>query len=277
MFPTYDLHDGYKIPQIGFGTFKLLDHDVCYNAVRAAIDGGYTSIDTATAYNNEDAVGEAIRDSGVDREKLFVTTKLHNPHRGYESTLKAFDESMDRLGLDYLDLYLIHWPGTPELFLPTWEAFLKLQQDGRIRSVGVSNFLKHHLETLIDAFGVVPVIDQIESHPFLLQKETEDFCKENKIQIEAWSPLMRGSEVLENPVIKELAEIYGKDTGQIILRWHVQHGRRPLPRSSKPERVITNANIFDFELTAEQMAAIDALTVAHTRCGPNPDEFALTL
>ena len=276
MIPTYKLRDGYQIPQIGFGTWQLADHDVCYRCVRAALDAGYTSIDTATAYGNEEAVGKAIADSGISREKLFITTKLNNPQRGYESTLKAFEDSMKWLGLEYLDLYLIHWPGTPELFLPTWEAFLKLQQEGRIRSVGVSNFLKHHLEKLIDAYGVIPAVDQIETHPYLYQKETVDFCKQNDILVEAWSPLMSGKEALSDPTLAQIAAACGKDVGQVILRWHVQQGRRPIPRSTKPARIASNCDIFDFELTDDQMAAIDALTVNAKRSGPHPDEFALT-
>ena len=276
MIPTFDLRDGYQIPQIGFGTWQLAEYDTCYNCVRAAIDAGYTSIDTATAYGNEQAVGDAIRDSGVAREKLLITTKLNNPQRGYESTLRAFDDSMKWLGLDYLDLYLIHWPGTPELFLPTWKAFLKLQEEGRIRSVGVSNFLRHHLETLIAEYGVIPAVDQIEAHPYLYQGETIDFCHENNIQIESWSPLMSGKEALQNPVLADIATQCGKDVGQVILRWHVQNGRRPLPRSTKAARIKSNLDIFDFTLTAEQMAAIDALRVNNKRSGPHPDEFALT-
>ncbi|MGI6003788.1 MAG: aldo/keto reductase, partial [Christensenellales bacterium] len=198
--PMKKLNNGVEISMIGFGTWQLAEGDECYHSVLNAIKAGYRSIDTAAIYRNESSVGRAIADAGVSRDELFITTKLWNADQGYDSTLRAFDESMERLGLDTLDLYLIHWPGT-ELFVDTWKAMEKLYKDGRIRSIGVSNFLPHHLEELAEKTEVVPAVNQIEVHPYLLQQDAEDYCKAHDILIEAWSPLMSGKTALEDPVI----------------------------------------------------------------------------
>ncbi|MGI6004208.1 MAG: aldo/keto reductase, partial [Christensenellales bacterium] len=230
-------------------------------------------IDTAAIYRNESSVGRAIADADVSRDELFITTKLWNADQGYDSTLRAFDESMKRLGIDVLDLYLIHWPGT-ELFVDTWKAMEKLYKDGRIRSIGVSNFLSHHLQELAEKTQVVPAVNQIEVHPYLLQQDAEDYCKAHDILIEAWSPLMSGKTALEDPVIGKIAQAHGKSAAQTILRWHVQEGRRVIPRSTNQQRIAENFNIFDFELSADEVAAINALAAAkNERTGPHPDEF----
>jgi diketogulonate reductase-like aldo/keto reductase len=271
--PEKKLNNGVMIPMVGFGTWQLDDETICYNAVLDAVKAGYMSIDTAAIYGNEEYVGRAIRDCGVPRDQLFITTKVWNRDQGYDSTLSAFDASMKRLGLDVLDLYLIHWPGT-ELFVDTWRAMEKLYKDGRIRSIGVSNFLPHHLEELKKNCDVVPAVNQIEVHPYLLQQEAEDYCRTNDILIEAWSPLMNGKTALNDPTIQAIAKAHGKTSAQVILRWHVQEGRRIIPRSTNEQRVRENIALFDFELTADEIAQINELAKSkNERTGPHPDKF----
>lgn len=267
---TVKLANGVEMPRLGFGVWQVKDGAEAVNSVKWAIDAGYISIDTAAAYKNEEGVGEAIRESGVNREDLFVTTKLWNADQGYESTLQAFETSLNKLGLDYVDLYLIHWPVEGK-FNETWRAFEKLYQDGKVRAIGVCNFHEHHLKTLLETAEVVPMVNQIELHPLLSQKPLRDFCAEQNIVVEAWSPLGSGK-ILNNPEIKTIAEKYGKSVAQVILRWDLQHGIVTIPKSVHKERIIENADVFDFELTKEDMAAIDALN-KDERTGPDPDNF----
>ncbi|AMA73241.1 MULTISPECIES: aldo/keto reductase [Aneurinibacillus] len=263
------LANGVKMPWLGLGVWKMSEGGEVEQAVKAAVRAGYRSIDTAAVYGNEAGVGKAIKECGVPREQLFITTKVWNKDQGYDSTLKAFEESRNKLGLEYVDLYLIHWPGTSK-FKETWKALEKLYKDGLVRAIGVSNFKVHHLEELMADCEVVPMVNQVEFHPLLTQQELRHFCKEHRIQLEAWSPLMQGH--LDLPVLTELAGKYGKTPAQIVLRWDLQHGVVTIPKSTKEERIRENADIFDFELSLEDMAALDGLNKDH-RFGPDPDQF----
>ena len=269
---TVTLHNGVKMPWFGLGVFKVQEGEEVIQSVKAALRNGYISIDTAAIYGNEEGVGQAIRESGVPREDLFITTKLWNSEQGYDSTLKAFDESMEKLGLDYLDLYLIHWPGKDkERYKETWKAFEKLYKDGRVRAIGVSNFYVHHLEDLIASAEIKPMVNQVEFHPHLTLEDLRAYCKKEEIQLEAWSPLKRG-ELLDNPVLKEIAEKHNKSVAQVILRWDLQHGVVTIPKSIKENRIIENSQVFDFELTPEEMDRIDSLN-EDSRSGSHPDEM----
>jgi len=263
------LHNGVEMPIFGLGTWKLKDGDEAKTAVKFAIEHGYRLIDTAAAYFNERGVGQAIRESNVPREELFITTKVANYDQGYDSTLRAFEESMDKLDLDYLDLYLIHWPGKNK-FIDTWRAMEKLYEEGRIKAIGVCNFLEHHLERLMDNCSVAPMVNQVECHPLLTQEELHQYCKERNIQLEAYSPLMQGR--LNWPVINQLAEKYGKNPAQIILRWNLQRGIIPIPKSGNPKRIVENAQVFDFELSEEDMELINGMNEERRFCG-HPDHF----
>ena len=273
--PNLTLNNGVQIPQVGFGTWRL-EPDDAYCAVLCALSQGYRSIDTAAMYFNEEAVGRAIADSGVPRNEIFLTTKLSNWERTADLARKGFERSLKELHVDSVDLYLIHWPGTPDLFLPTWRALEEIYREGRVRAIGVSNFLAHHLETLAQETDIVPAVDQIECHPYLYQQETIEYCNAHGIVVEAWSPLMSGSAALTDPVICAIAQETGHDNAQVILRWHIQHGRRVLPRTTNPDHSLSNLSLFDFTLTQEQMARIDALSV-HNQRGGHPDEVHLTL
>ena len=266
---TTVLNNGVRMPWLGLGVFQVAEGEEVRNAVRLAIEEGYLSIDTAAGYRNETGVGQAIRESGVPREELFITTKLANSDQGYESTLRAFEESRRKLGVDYIDLYLIHWPGRDK-YKETWRAFEKLYNEGYIRAIGVSNFQIHHLESLKETSGIIPAVNQVEFHPLLTQKELLDYCKREGIQLEAWSPIMKGN--LDLPVLQELAAKYGKTPAQIVLRWDLELGVVTIPKSVRRERIAENADIFDFELSEEDIRAIDALNKNH-RFGPHPDEF----
>lgn len=263
------LNNGVRMPWLGLGVFQVEDGEEVIGAVRHALETGYRSIDTAAGYRNEAGVGEAIRQSGIPREQLFVTTKLANKDQGYESTLRAFEESRRKLGLEYLDLYLIHWPGRDK-YVETWKAFEKLHKDGYIRAIGVSNFKIHHLETLKQHSDTIPAVNQVEFHPLLFQEELLAYCASEGIRLEAWSPIMKGN--LNLPTLTELAAKYGKTPAQIVLRWDLQHEVVTIPKSVRPERIRENAGIFDFELSTEDMKAIDRLHQNH-RFGPDPDEF----
>ncbi|MED4205236.1 aldo/keto reductase [Neobacillus mesonae] len=267
---TTTLHNGVKMPWFGLGVFKVQEGSEVIESVKAAIKNGYRSIDTAAVYKNEEGVGKGILESGVPREELFITSKVWNSDQGYESTLDAFETSLKKLGLDYLDLYLIHWPGKNK-FKETWKALEKLYKDGRVRAIGVSNFKVHHLEELIKDCEIKPMVNQVEYHPHLTQKELLAFCQREGIQLEAWSPLKQG-QILSDPVINQLAEKYGKSAAQIVLRWDLQSKVVTIPKSIKEQRIIENANIFDFELTAEEMQTIDGLN-KDERVGPDPDDF----
>ncbi|NBD25200.1 aldo/keto reductase [Paenibacillus glycinis] len=271
---TVTLHNGVQMPGFGLGVFKVQEGDELVQAVKAAIKHGYRSIDTAAIYGNEQGVGqgirEALQENGLRREELFVTSKVWNADQGYESTLAAYETSLKKLGLDSLDLYLIHWPVKGK-FKETWRALETLYREGRVKAIGVSNFQVHHLEELMRDATVKPMVNQVEYHPRLTQKELLRFAKEQGIQLEAWSPLMQG-ELLDNPALLGLAAKYGKSVAQVILRWDLQHGVVTIPKSTKAHRIAENAAIYDFELTAEDMAAIDALN-EDRRIGPDPDNF----
>ncbi|WP_047154109.1 aldo/keto reductase [Aneurinibacillus tyrosinisolvens] len=263
------LKNNVKMPWLGLGVWKVTEEGQAEQAVLSAIKAGYRSIDTAAVYQNEEGVGNAIRTCGVPREELFITTKVWNADQGYESTLAAFEESRKKLGLEYFDLYLIHWPVAGK-YKETWKALEKLYKDGRVRAIGVSNFHIHHLEDLMADCEIAPMVDQVEYHPLLTQKELLGFCKDHGIQLEAWSPLMQGN--LDNPTLMELGEKYQKSPAQIILRWDLQNGVVTIPKSVTESRIIENANIFDFELTAEDIEKIDSLN-SNKRFGPDPDNF----
>ncbi|WP_448331848.1 aldo/keto reductase [Streptomyces sp. DSM 41534] len=267
--PNVTLHTGLEIPQLGFGVFQVEDEQTT-SAVLSAIEAGYRSIDTAAIYGNEAGVGRALATSGVPREELFLTTKLWNADQGYDSTLAAFDTSLAKLGTDYVDLYLIHWP-TParDRYLDTWRALEKLLADGRTRAIGVSNFQPAHLERLLDHSGVVPVINQVELHPYLQQRELRAFHAQHDIATEAWSPLAQGA-LLQDPALDAIARRHGRTPAQVVLRWHLQLGNVVIPKSVTPARIRENIDVFDFTLTAEDIEAINALDRGQ-RTGPDPD------
>lgn len=271
-----NLANGYMIPDIGFGTFKTPDGEVCVNAVREAIAVGYTHIDTAAIYQNEVSVGEGVRQSGKARNELFITSKVWNSERGYDKTLRACEKTLKDLGTDYLDLYLIHWPANKLQFgekaeainVDTWKAMERLADEKLVRSIGLSNFYPHHMEPILAMANIAPTVDQIEYHPGLLQEDTIELCRKNDILVEAWSPLGRGH-LLDNPVLAEIAGHHGKSPAQIILRWVLQNNVLPLVKSVHAERIRENYDIFDFELTHQEMKDIDSLPDA--RFGGNPD------
>ncbi|MGG4112645.1 glyoxal/methylglyoxal reductase [Bacillus subtilis] len=267
---TVKLHNGVEMPWFGLGVFKVENGNEATESVKAAIKNGYRSIDTAAIYKNEEGVGIGIKESGVAREELFITSKVWNEDQGYETTLAAFEKSLERLQLDYLDLYLIHWPGKDK-YKDTWRALEKLYKDGKIRAIGVSNFQVHHLEELLKDAEIKPMVNQVEFHPRLTQKELRDYCKAQGIQLEAWSPLMQG-QLLDNEVLTQIAEKHNKSVAQVILRWDLHHEVVTIPKSIKEHRIIENADIFDFELSQEDMDKIDALN-KDERVGPNPDEL----
>jgi methylglyoxal/glyoxal reductase len=264
------LNNGVEMPWLGLGVFRAEDGQEVENAVVAALKNGYRSIDTAAVYDNEKGVGTGIKNSGVPREDIFLTSKVWNSDQGYKTTLKAFEESLDRLQTDYLDLYLIHWP-KGKLSLDTWKAMEEFHEKGLIRAIGVSNFLVHHLEDFLPECKVVPAVNQVEFHPELIQPELLEYCKKKGIQPEAWSPIMKGK-VLNIPVLQALGAKYQKTPVQIVLRWDIQKGVVTIPKSVHPERIISNAEIFDFELNDEDMAKIDRLD-KNKRIGFHPDNI----
>lgn len=269
--PTVTLNNGVEIPQLGFGVFQIPE-DETTAAVSAALETGYRHIDTAAAYGNEAGVGRALADSGLSRDELFITTKVWNSDQGYDATLRAFDTSLAALGLDRLDLYLIHWP-TParDLYADTWRALERLVEEGRLRAAGVSNFQPAHLQRLLDGSSLVPTINQIELHPGLQQSELRAFHAEHGIATEAWSPLAQGA-VLDDEAITSIAGHTGKSPAQVVLRWHLQLGNVVIPKSVTPSRIRENFEVFDFELTDEDMSTI-AGADRDLRTGPHPDEF----
>lgn len=265
------MSDGLSIPQLGLGVYKVPDADTPA-VVQAALDAGYRHIDTATLYDNETGVGLGIDDSGIERDDIFVTTKVWNDDHGFDRTLRAFDASMDRLGLDRLDLYLIHWPCPQQnLFVPTWRALIRLSEEGRVSSIGVSNFHIHHLQRIIDETGVLPVVNQVELHPWLQQNELRAFHERHNIRTEAWSPLARGRAVTD-ATLALIGERHGVSAAQVALRWHLQQGNIVIPKSTSPERIRANADVFDFELTDADLDAIADLD-AGERTGRDPDDL----
>ncbi|WGV58915.1 aldo/keto reductase [Brevibacillus brevis] len=271
---TTTLYNGVKMPWMGLGVFKVEEGQELELAVKNAIKHGYRSIDTAAIYNNEEGVGRGIRaglqEAGLTREDLFVTSKVWNADLGYESTLQAYETSLKKLGLEYLDLYLIHWPVEGK-FKEAWRALETLYKKGLVKAIGVSNFHVHHLEELLKDAEIKPMINQVEFHPRLSQDELRAYCKEQEIQFEAWSPLMQG-QLLDNPVLKGIAEKHGKSIAQVIIRWDLQNGVVTIPKSTKEHRIVENASVFDFELSKEDMEMIHSLNQNH-RVGPDPDNF----
>jgi len=269
--PLVEMNDGRSIPVIGFGVWQVPD-DVVVDATVKALEVGYRHIDTAYLYHNERGVGEALRRSELDRDDVFVTTKVWNTDHGYDQTLRAFDKSTGLLGIDEVDLYLIHWP-TParDVYLDSWRALIRLREEGRARSIGVSNFHDAHLRKIIDETGVIPAINQIELHPWLPQTELRDIDARLGIKTEAWSPLGSGR-LIDDPVIAEVSAKHGKSPAQVMVRWSIQLGNIVLPKSVTPERIEQNIDVFDFQLDDADMAAIAGLESGR-RTGPNPDEF----
>lgn len=263
------LNNGVEMPRLGLGVFKAQEGREVIDAVRTAVEVGYRAIDTAALYQNEEGVGTGIRESGIPREEIFVTTKVWNDRQGYDSTLKAFEESRKKLGFDYIDLYLIHWPVKGK-YKDTWRALEKLYKEGYVRAIGVSNFQTHHLDDLLQDSETMPVVNQVEFHPLLTQEEVKEYCDTKNIYITAWSPLMQGN--LNIPLLLELGKKYGKTPAQIVIRWDLQKGVLTIPKSVREERIRENADVFDFELSAEDMAAIDRLN-ENRRFGGDPDNF----
>jgi methylglyoxal/glyoxal reductase len=268
------LNNDINMPEVGYGVFRVENGPGLEKAVQTAIKIGYRSIDTAAIYENEASVGKGIRmaiEAGlVIREELFVTSKVWNNDLSYDETIAAYEESLEKMGLDYLDLYLIHWPGKNK-YMESWKALEALYKEGRVKSIGVSNFQVHHLERLLEEAEVTPVINQIEFHPKLIQSEVRAFCQQHNIQVEAWSPLMN-AELLNNETVKGIAEAHNKSAAQVILRWDLQHEVITIPKSMTESRIKENIQLYDFELTEEQMNQLDVLNENH-RSGPDPDEF----
>ena len=268
--PTITLNSGTAMPQLGFGVFKVPDDETAA-AVSAAFEAGYRAIDTAAMYRNEGGVGKAIADSGIARDELFITTKLNNDGHGTDAALRAFEVSRTRLGLDYVDLYLIHWPlPAQDRYVQTWQAFEKLKRDGLARAIGVSNFKPAHLQRLFDKTDVVPALNQVELHPYLTQDVLRAFDAQHGIATEAWSPIARGGDLLSDPAITALAEKYRKTPAQIVIRWHLQLGNVVIPKSVTPSRIAENFDVFDFELAEDDVTSISALN-RDERTGPDPD------
>lgn len=264
------LNNGLPMPWLGLGVFQMNDGDEVETSVIKALELGYRSIDTAKAYRNETGVGKAIKNSGIPREEIFLTTKVWNDDLRKNRTLAAFEESLERLGTDYVDLYLIHWP-VKDCYLDAWREMESIYQSGRAKAIGLSNFMIPHLQDVLRMCTVQPAVNQIEFHPQLIQPELLAFCREHEIQVEAWSPIIKG-QVTDIPIIKDLAQKYGKTPSQITLRWHLQHQVVTIPKSSNPQRIAENSQFFDFELTAEDMAQLDSLDEGR-RTGPDPFDF----
>ncbi|MEW4284677.1 aldo/keto reductase [Priestia koreensis] len=271
---TVQLSNKVDMPWFGLGVFQVEDGNDVIQSVKAAIKNGYRSIDTAAVYGNEEGVGQAIRKAmeeyGVTRQELFITSKVWNADQGYEETLKAYETSLQKLGLDYLDLYLIHWP-VEDKMVDTWKALEALYKEEKVRAIGVCNFQIHHLETLMKEATVVPMVNQVEMHPKLSQTALHEFSIKHNIQLEAWAPLMQGG-IFDMKELQDLAVKYGRTVAQIVLRWDLQRGIVTIPKSVKESRIIENADIFNFELSPEDMNVIDALNEDH-RVGPDPDNF----
>jgi len=272
--PLITLNDGSSIPQVGLGVFQT-PPDETERAVTTALEAGYRHVDTAAAYRNERGVGQALANSGLAREDVYITTKLWNSDQGYDTTLKAFDRSMEKLAIAYLDLYLIHWPlPARNTFVDTFKAFANLRDQGRIRSIGVSNFEPEHLRILVDATGIVPAVNQVELHPLFPQDELRETHAQMGIATEAWAPLGQGA-LLDTPKVTEVAQRHGKTPAQVLIRWHIQLGNIVIPKSVTPERIVSNFDVFEFELSEQDMASMSSLDDG-TRLGPDPRTFDFT-
>ncbi|WP_437273211.1 aldo/keto reductase [Staphylococcus aureus] len=268
------LNNGYPMPSVGLGVYKISDEDMT-KVVNAAIDAGYRAFDTAYFYDNEASLGRALKDNGVDREYLFITTKLWNDYQGYEKTFEYFNKSIENLQTDYLDLFLIHWPCEADgLFLETYKAMEELYEQGKVKAIGVCNFNVHHLEKLMAQSSIKPMVNQIEVHPYFNQQELQEFCDRHDIKVTAWMPLMRNRGLLDNPVIVKIAEKYHKTPAQVVLRWHLAHNRIIIPKSQTPKRIQENIDILDFNLELTEVAEIDALN-RNARQGKNPDDVKI--
>ncbi len=267
---TVSLHNGVEMPYLGLGVFETPDGQETIDAIHWALEAGYRHIDTAYLYMNEIGVGEAVRTSGIAREKIFVTTKVWNSDQGYKKTLDAFHRSLDLLKFDYVDLYLIHWPVKGK-YVETWDALQYLYEKKLVRAIGVSNFLEHQLNDILEHNGIVPMVNQVEFHPYVVQPSLLEYCKKHNIQFEAWTPLMKGK-VNEIPVLIEIAKKYGKTPVQVVLRWDLQKDVVTIPKSVHKDRIISNAQLFDFTLSAEDIQRIDALD-RDERIGAHPDTF----
>ena len=269
---TKTLHNGVEMPRFGLGVFKMADKEEAVEAMLSAIAAGYPAIDTAAIYKNEPEVGKAVRASGIKREDLFITSKVWNTDQGYDNTLRAFEASLERLGFDYLDLYLTHW-AIPETFEETYRAIQRLYDEKLVRSIGVSNHQQHHLEKILATANTKPMVNQIELHPQLTQEPLRQFCEDNDIVVTSWSPLARGR-LLEDPVLEKIGETHGKSIAQVVIRWHLQNDLVVIPKSVTPSRIQENADVYDFSLTQEEMKLIDGLD-QDWRSGTHPDEIKL--
>lgn len=267
---SFILHNGVAMPYLGLGTYQADNEQEVIDSVKDALEIGYRHIDTASVYKNEEGVGKGIKESAVAREDIFVVSKVWNTDQGYDSTIQAFADSLERLQLDYLDLFLIHWPVAGK-YKDTWKALEYLYAQKKVRAIGVSNFLQHHLEDVLTDCKVVPMVNQMEFHPYVVQQDLIDFCTKNTIQYEAWSPFMQGK-VFGLDICKELAEKHNKSVAQVILRWNLQKGVATIPKSVHKNRIAANADIFDFELSKEDVAYLDSLDRGE-RIGPHPDHF----
>ncbi|MCR6656891.1 MAG: aldo/keto reductase [Opitutus sp.] len=268
---TTTLNNGVKMPWMGAGVWQINSDDETSRVVQAAIAAGYRRIDTASLYGNERGVGEGIRQSGVARDQIFVTTKVWNDDMRTGRIEEALEKSLQKLGFDYVDLYLLHWPVSGKI-IPAWQALERLYREGRVRAIGVSNFMIPHLEDLLSSTRVVPAVNQIEFHPYLQSRALLNYCRGKNIQLEAWSPLMQGGPLLQNPVLEDIARAHGKTPAQIILRWDLQMGVATIPKSARAERLAANANVFDFTLSEAEMRAIAGLDRGQ-RAGPDPFNF----
>ena len=268
---TKTLANGIEMPRLGLGVYKMTEPDIAIQAITASLDYGYSHIDTASLYANEKEVGEAVRASNVARNDIFITTKVWNTDQGYDQTLRAFEKSLELLGMDYVDLYLTHWP-IKETFIDTYRAIERLYEEKLIHATGVANHHQHHLEAIAVKANVKPMVNQIECHPRLTQFDLREYCAEQEIAITSWSPLARGR-ILEEPTLQRISNKYGKSTAQTIIRWHLQHDLIVIPKSVNPSRIAENMNVYDFELSFEDMKNIDALNL-NERTGKDPDNFS---
>ncbi|MCG7339757.1 aldo/keto reductase [Staphylococcus sp. ACRSN] len=271
---VYYLNNSYPMPKVGLGVYKITEEEM-ETSIEAALEAGYRAFDTAYFYKNEIALGNALKRSEIPREDLFITSKLWNDYQGYDQTIEYFTKSIENLGTDYLDLFLIHWPcEEDDLFIESYKAMEKLYEEGWVRAIGVCNFKQHHLEKLMEATSVVPAVNQIEVHPYFNQQELQAFCDKHDIAVTAWMPLMRNQGLLDNPIITDIAERYDKTPAQIVLRWHLAHNRLIIPKSKTPTRIKENIDIFDFNLELTDIALIDNLNV-NERQGKDPDKVSI--